>query len=411
MSAPTGRNGLAVSAELDQLGEAIEERLSGLDQIGAGADGFTRLAWSEEDAESMAWFKRQAAELGLTVERDRAGNLWATPDVDPPWLTVGSHLDTVRDGGRYDGALGVACAFEISSASDRPLAVVSFADEEGGRYNSPTFGSRALVGRLDVAEALERTDANGVSLRQAMAEAGVDPDLLAAAPDDLSRVQTMIEIHIDQSRELFEAGVPAGVVSSLASRMRLAIELTGEADHAGTTRREERRDAMAAAARLIVSALELAEPHPGFVVTPGKLLVEPNAPTTVPARVQLWLDARATSPEMLNEWREELVASAELIAAASRVEIAVETAAHSQGVLFDQSVREALQRAATANGSQTDEVVCFAGHDAGVIGEQRPAGMVLVRNERGISHSGAEFVELSDAAAATKIVIDAIKEL
>jgi len=400
-----------VAAELDQLTEAIERRLAGLDQIGAGEEGFTRLAWTEEDAAAARWFTEQATELGLMVERDRAGNLWAVPDVAPPWFTVGSHLDTVRDGGRYDGALGVACAFEIAAASDKPLAVVSFADEEGGRYNSPTFGSRALVGRLDVPEALERTDGEGVTLRQAMAEAGVDPALLASATEDLARVKAMIEIHIDQSRELFEAGAAAGVVSSLASRMRLAVEILGEADHAGTTRREERRDAMAAAARLIVSALDLAEPNPAFVVTPGKLLVEPNAPTTVPSRAQLWLDARATAPELLDEWRAELEQSAQLIAAAGRVEISIETAAHSLGVVFDEQVRQALQAAAAANGSAAEAVVCFAGHDAGVIGEQRPAGMVLVRNERGISHSGAEYVEVADAAVATKIVIDAIEEL
>ena len=193
--------------------------------------------------------------------------------------------------------------------------------------------------------------------------------------------------------------------------MRLAVEILGEADHAGTTRREERRDAMAAAARLIVSALDLAEPNPGFVVTPGKLLVEPNAPTTVPSRVQLWLDARATAPELLEKWRAELEQGAQLIAAAGRVEIAIETAAHSLGVVFDERVREALQAAAVANGSSADAVVCLAGHDDGVIDEQRPAGMVLVRNERGVSHSGAEYVEVADAAVATRIVIDAIEEL
>ncbi len=385
--------------------------MAGLDAVGVGADGFTRLAWSDEDAAAGDWFNAQAASVGLSVQRDRAGNLWAVPGDAPPWWTVGSHLDTVRNGGRYDGALGVACAFEIAAASQLPLAVVSFADEEGGRYNSPTFGSRALVGRLDVAEALERVDQDGVTLRAAMMRAGVDPDQLAGAPAELGRFKGMIEIHIDQSRELFEAGVPAGVVSSLASRMRLAVELIGEADHAGTTRREERRDAMAACARLIVKALELAEPTPGFVVTPGKLLVEPNAPTTVPARVQLWLDARAGAPALLEQWRTELESAASLIATAARVEIKIETAAHSVGVQFDEQLRGGLQSAAAANGCDAPAVVCFAGHDAGVIGERRPAGLVLVRNERGVSHSGAEFVEVADAAVATKIVIDAIKEL
>lgn len=398
-------------ADLESLAAGIERRLGGLDEIGNGEAGFTRLAWTGEDAAAAAWFAEQAAGLGLEVERDRAGNLWAVPSCEPPWLTVGSHLDTVRDGGRYDGALGVACAFEVAAASERPLAVVSFADEEGGRFNLPTFGSRALVGRLDVAEALGREDSGGVSLREAMEAAGVDPEGLGEATADLNRVATMIEIHIDQSRELFEAGVPAGVVRSLACRTRLIVEIAGEADHAGTTRREERRDATAAAARLVVEALELAEPTPGFVVTCGRILVEPNAPTTVPSRVRLWLDGRAPDPEPLDAWRSGLDEAAARIARAGRVEISIETSARSDGVVFDAGVRDALLEAAAANGSGGEPVVCFAGHDAGVIGEKRPAGMVLVRNERGVSHSGAEFVEIADAAVATRVVIDAIGEI
>ncbi len=386
---------------------SIETRLAGLDPIGRRADGFHRLAWTAEDRAAGEWFAAQASALGLTVERDHAGNLWACPPTPPPWLAVGSHLDTVAGGGRYDGALGVACGFAVAEAIDQPVAVIAFADEEGGRYNTPTFGSRALVGRLDVAEVLARADGDGVTMASAMDASGVDPGRLAEAPGALARVTAFVEIHIDQSRELAEAGAPIGVVSALAGRMRVAVEIDGEADHAGTTRRGERRDALAAAARLIVAAEELAD-GPRFVVTPTRLLVEPNALSTIPGSVRLWLDARAPQIEAVDAWRAALEQHAAALARERRVEIRLATASRSAGVAFDTRVREALERAA---GDPVPEQVCFAGHDAGVLAERVPAGMVLVRNPSGVSHSPAETVDVADAAVAATAVAAALERL
>jgi N-carbamoyl-L-amino-acid hydrolase len=383
----------------------IEARLAGLDAVGATDAGFHRLAWTDEDRAAAAWFAEQGARLGLRVERDGAGNLWAVPDVQPPWWGVGSHLDTVAGGGRYDGALGVACAFAIAAAIDRAVAVVSFADEEGARYNTPTFGSRALVGRLDVDDVLARADASGVTMADAMQRFGVDPAGLRAAPVALERLRGFLEIHIDQSRALEEAGRPIGVVSALAGRMRVAVEIDGEADHAGTTRRSERRDALAAAARLIVGAEDLAAPNPDFVVTPTRILVEPNALSTIPGAVRLWLDARAPRIEDVDAWRTAVDAAATRIAAERRVDIRLATASRSAGVEFDAAVRAAL----VADGAP--ELVCFAGHDAGVIGERRPAGMLLVRNPTGVSHSPGEEVSVADAAVAANAVAAALEEL
>ncbi len=389
----------------------IEARLAGLDAIGATPEEFRRLAWTAEDDASGAWFAAQAEELGLRVERDAAGNRWACPSTPAPWWGVGSHLDTVAGGGRYDGALGVACAFQIAAVSDLPVAVVSFADEEGGRYSTPTFGSRALVGRLDLDDVLSRADADGVLLADAMREAGVDPDGLPGAPDALARLRGFLEIHVDQSRELFEAEVPVGVVSALAGRIRIAVEFDGEADHAGTTRRGERRDALAAAARLIVAAEELSEGEEAFVTTPTRLLVEPNALSTIPGRVRLWLDARAPDIAAVDAWRERLAAEAARIGAERRVRISLQTVSRSAGIVFDERVAAALVGGATASDVSAPRVVCFAGHDAGVIGEQLPTGMVLVRNATGVSHSPAEHVELEDAARAADVVAAALRTL
>jgi len=374
----------------------------GLDDSGAT----TRLAWTDEDEQAAAWFARRAAAIGRRLERDPAGNLWACPDAPGPWWAVGSHLDTVRSGGRFDGALGVAAGFAV--ADRLPVAVISFADEEGARFNTPTFGSRALVGRLDVDDALARMDDHGVTLGDAMANAGVDPAGLASAPEWLERLAGFLELHIDQTRDVAAARRPAGVVTRLAARLRLQVELAGRADHAGTTPREERHDALAAAARVIVRADAEAAQRLGMVFTAARLEVEPNAPTTVPSLARLWLDARAPEAEAVESWREATTAEIERVAAEAGVEPSVRTAAWSQGTEFGSEVVEALGHALRPGAPR---LVCYAGHDAGVIAGHRPAGMVLVRNETGISHSPDEDVSLDDAAVAANGLLAAAEEL
>jgi N-carbamoyl-L-amino-acid hydrolase len=388
------------AAELDALLADLVP--IGLDEAGAT----TRLAWTEEDEAAAGWFARRANAIGRTMERDPAGNLWACPDAPPPWWAVGSHLDSVRTGGRFDGALGVAAAFAV--AGRLPVAVISFADEEGGRFNTPTFGSRALVGRLDIGDVVARLDDRGVTLGDAMADAGVDPDGLAGAPAWLDRLAGFLELHIDQTRDLAAARAPAGVVTRLAARLRQQVELGGRADHAGTTPRDERHDALAAAARVIVRADAEAAQRLGMVFTTARMEVEPNAPTTVPSLVRLWLDARAPEPETLESWRDAVAREIAGVAEAAGVTLDVRTASWSPGTEFPGRVRDALLAGLQPPKPQ---LVCYAGHDAGVIAAARPAGMVLVRNETGISHSPEEEVSLDDAAVAANGLLAAAEEL
>ncbi|HWH94603.1 MAG TPA: hypothetical protein VNT03_12140, partial [Baekduia sp.] len=211
----------------------LDARLATLRPIGHSEAGTNRLAWTPEDRAAGAWFAAQASACGLRGERDAAGNRWALPDAPGPWWAVGSHTDSVRDGGAFDGALGVAAAFAIANAATAPLAVIAFADEEGARFNTPTFGSRALTGILDVDDVLARRDDGGVTLAEALRADGVDPDGLARAPEALERLRGFVELHIDQSRDLEVAGAAAGVVSGLAARLRVRATLAGAADHAG----------------------------------------------------------------------------------------------------------------------------------------------------------------------------------
>jgi N-carbamoyl-L-amino-acid hydrolase len=394
--------------------EGLAARLDGLGEIGIRRDGVWRLAWTEVDADARSWFAEQAAEVGLRVVRDPAGNLWACPDVETPWWAVGSHLDSVRGGGRFDGPLGVACGFELAADASGPVAVLSLADEEGARFNTPTFGSKALAGRLDLPAVLERSDDDGVSLREAINAAGVDVAGLADAPGWLEKLAGFLEIHIDQTTELARAGEPVGVVTSLAARTRLEVVLKGRADHAGTTPRAERRDALAAAARLIVGAedLSLDGDHGQLTVTASRIIAKPNAPTTIAAEVRLWIDARAPGFAAIDGWRSRLDDLVRELEEGTGVAIDVTTASRSDPREFSGELRAALSRASQEIlGHAAPELVCFAGHDAGVLAERVPAAMLLVRNPTGISHSPEEAVSLEDAAIATRVVERAVELL
>ncbi len=389
----------------------LEARLHGLDGIGVGPDGaVNRLAWTAEDAACREWFAAQAQLTGLLGRTDPAGNLWACPQADPPWCGVGSHLDSVRSGGRFDGPLGVACGFEIAAASERPVAVISFADEEGARFNTPTFGSKALAGRLDLGTVLERRDDGGTALRDAMASAGVDPAGIAEAPAWLDRLGAFVEVHIDQTTELARAGAPLAVVQGLVDRTRLEAELRGQADHAGTTPRAERRDALAAAARLIVAAEELSERYERLTVTTARIEARPNAPTTIAAHVRMWIDARSPRRADIEAWRETLCECARQLAERTGVSVELTVASESAGVEFDAGLRARLGAAGRALiGQAPPEVPCFAGHDAGVLATAVPSAMVFVRNATGVSHAPEEEVDLADAALAAEAVVGALR--
>jgi N-carbamoyl-L-amino-acid hydrolase len=299
----------------------------------------------------------------------------------------------------------VAAAFAVVAQLPGRVAVVSFADEEGARFNTPTFGSRALTGVLDVDDVLARVDDTGITLAEAMAADGVPPEKLALAPLALGRLRGFVELHIDQSRELEVAGAAAGVVSALAARLRVRVTLRGETDHAGTTPPEDRRDALLAAARLIVAGddLRAASTEP-LRTTAGRILVTPNALTAIASEVTTWLDARAAAPEVLDRWLTALRAEATRLAEATGVEIALAIESRSDGAVFDPDLRERLAAGAP-------ELLCWAGHDAGILAPHVPATMVLVRNATGVSHSAAEHVELEDAAVGATMILELLEGL
>ena len=273
----------------------------------AATGGYRRFAYTDADALLREWFTASAEQRGLDVGTDRAGNLWAwwgDPDSQGPGLVVGSHLDSVPDGGAFDGPLGVTSSFaaldllrERGFAPTVPIGVACFADEEGARFGIACAGSRMLTGALDADRARALTDAEGVTLDEAARAAGVRD--LGADPAALRRVGRFVELHVEQGRGLVHSGDPVGVGGAIWPHGRWRVELAGRADHAGTTALADRADPMLALARLITGARAAAERH-GALATVGKVRVVPGGVNAIPSQVTAWLDARAADEPRLH---------------------------------------------------------------------------------------------------------------
>ncbi|MFF2020691.1 allantoate amidohydrolase [Streptomyces sp. NPDC058171] len=383
--------------------------------------GYRRFAWTGADAECRAWFREQAARRGLTQETDRNGNQWAWLG-DPTRgdaVVTGSHLDSVPDGGAFDGPLGIVSAFaaldELRGREvefRRPLAIVNFGDEEGARFGLACVGSRLAAGRLTRAEAFALTDADGTTLPAAMEAAGYDPETIGPDPERLARIGAFVELHVEQGRALDLTGDPVGVASAIWPHGRWRFDFRGEANHAGTTRIEDRRDPMLPYAETVLAARRAAR-LAGAVATFGKVAVAPNGVNAVPSLVQGWLDSRATDQPTLDRVVTEIERAAHEHAGRHGVDLAVVRESFTPVVEFAHALRDELGRLLTRGGSRPPVPVLGtgAGHDAGILSGSVPTAMLFVRNPTGVSHSPAERATEDDCLAGVAALTDVLEGL
>ena len=379
--------------------------LSELSDVGRDpAGGVTRFAWASSELELREWFAARAAALGLDVETDGNGNLWAWWGAGLPGtaFVVGSHLDSVRSGGDWDGPLGVVSAFaavESLKSSGwipaRPVAVVAFAEEEGGRFGLACLGSRLLTGAVAPARALALTDDDGVTLAEAMRTAGHDPAFVGADPERLARIGAFVELHIEQGRMPLPGGArglagaarPVGVAREIWPHGRWRLDLTGVPDHAGTTALADRVDPVLVMAEGIVEVRRAAS-ELGILATVGRVRVLPGAVNAIASSASLWVDARGEDAARVRE----LVALVE-----RRLGVVAALESWTDITPFDAAL---TADAAAAIGGEVPELPSGAGHDAGVLSLAGvPTAMIFVRNPTGVSHSPEEHAEESDAAA------------
>jgi beta-ureidopropionase / N-carbamoyl-L-amino-acid hydrolase len=411
-----------MSGNRDRLRDDFEACFGGLAAIGRDpAGGWTRLAWTDEDRAARSWFESEATARGLTVDRDRAGNLWAWwpgPAADQGGVVaVGSHLDTVRRGGAYDGALGVVGGLvavgELIARGvepERPVAVVAFADEEGGRFGVPTFGSGVLAGSLDPPDVLGRADQDGVTVAEAMAAAGVDPETLGPDPARVGRLGAFVELHVEQGRGLVDLGQPVGLGTGIWPHGRWRLTLTGEANHAGTTRLADRRDPMLGLAAAVLAA-RAAATELDAVATVGRVVVEPNSANAVPGRVSAWLDARAEGDQTLDWLVAAFQAAVEEAADRNGLSATLDRESRSPAVELDGELTARVYACLRDGGLEPVGLPTAAGHDAGALAAAVPTAMLFVRNPTGASHSPAETAELDDCLAGVQALATVIEEL
>ncbi|MGW1838213.1 allantoate amidohydrolase [Streptomyces sp. NPDC002067] len=392
----------------------------------ASSGGYRRHAWTAADADCRAWFRAQAESRGLACETDRNGNQWAWlgvrsyTEVTPGTAVVtGSHLDSVPDGGAFDGPLGVVSAFAALDELRRrgvefgaPLAIVNFGDEEGARFGLACVGSRLSAGALTPEDARELRDADGVSLPQAMERAGYDPDAIGPDRDRLARIGAFVELHIEQGRALDLTGDPVGIASAIWPHGRWRFDFHGEANHAGTTRLEDRHDPMLSYARTVLAAREAARTA-GALATFGKISVEPNGVNAIPSLVRGWLDSRAADQDILDTVVKEIERAAEESAARDGVDLRVVRESFTPVVEFGHALRDELGTLlARAGGGRPVPVLgTGAGHDAGILSASVPTAMLFVRNPTGVSHSPAETAAEDDCVAGVTALADVLEGL
>jgi allantoate deiminase len=383
-----------------------------------GGQGVTRLAWSPELMAVSDWLLERLRALGLAAEIDAAGNVigrWEAGEGKA--VVVGSHLDTVPCGGRFDGALGVLCGVEAirllkesGFSPARPIWLASFMDEEGARFRSALFGSRAFVGE-PLADLGERRDASGATLREAMAAAGFELDRVGEAKA-IDRVDSYLELHIEQGRVLERASADVGFVTGLAGVLGLRATLRGSADHAGATPMSDRRDALVGAAQAVLKLRDQAARDLRTVrITVGTIRVEPGGFNVIPGSCEFTVDMRATGANEFAAAEEQIALMLGEVAAAEGLELELARTHRQPPHEFDPRLIQTFREAAAAEGATGLDLASGAGHDATVIGRFVPAAMLFVPSRDGVSHNPAEYTTPAQCDCGARVLSRAVAGL
>lgn len=394
------------------------------DLVDTGRDprrgGWSRHLFTDAEISLREWFTAEATARGLTVEVDRNGNMWAwwvpaDVAITERAVVTGSHLDSVPGGGAFDGPLGVVSALRavdlLRAAGvrpQRPLGLVVFAEEEGGRFGVQCLGSRLLSGATSRAEALALRDTDGVSLAEAAARIGMDATTIGPDPELMDRIGCFVELHVEQGRGLVDLGEPLAVASSVLANSRWGFRFLGEGNHAGATPMDCRSDPLLPAAHLVLAARRVAAAGDSLRATVGRLSPQPGGTNVVASSTDVWLDARGPDLPATRRMVEEITAAAQEAAEVEgcRLEVRQETA--NAEVHFDPVLRDRIRSvlisgdARARTGSHDVPLLATgAGHDAAVLaaGAGRrsiPTAMLFVRNPTGVSHSPVEHAEDDD---------------
>lgn len=387
------------------------------------AEGFCRLGYTGEEWRAIDVFVSIAEDIGLKVRRDEAGNAiarWESENSSPA-VATGSHVDTVKGGGGYDGVAGVLCGLaavkklkEEGFEPASPIEVICFASEESSRFGVSTIGSKAMSGLLNKSEVEDVTDEDGITIRQAVEGMGLSWEAIEKAERPESALKSFIELHIEQGTRIEDAGADFGAVTAVACPIRLKVIINGQMGHTGTTPMGKRKDAFVAAAPLVSfiseTALSLSDSNAvPIVATASTFELKPNAMNVIPGTVELGVDIRSVDDSLKKEMEELIREKCLQLSESFGVKIEVKTLVHNPSVQLDEAVMRKLQQSGESLGYKVLVLESGAGHDVMNMAAKWPSGLLFIPCKNGLSHHPEEFASIEDLRMGTEIIAQYLK--
>lgn len=403
--------------------ERLWDHLMTLAKIGASEDpkeGITRLAYTEEDDKAKALVTKYMKEAGLYVHEDPVGNLIGKrigKNPNKPSIMIGSHLDTVFQGGKFDGALGVLSGVEVAHALkeegyplDHTLEVVAFTDEEGARFSTGMLGSQAMTGKLENS-VLDKTDKDGIPYREALEERGYDPEKIPEAQREKGSLAAYLELHIEQAVQLERKGVSVGIVTGIAGPRWYRFTVTGESGHAGSTPMAMRRDPMSVAARLMQGIEEIVSAKDNTVGTVGQVEAKPGGINIIPKEVIFTLDLRDSVDSERKAAEQEIKNKVQSLEDDFGVDIEMELLHNLDPVPCDEKIVDTAETSAKELGIDSIRMISGAAHDAMNMASITSIGMLFIPSYKGLSHRPDEWSEKKDCGKGAKVLFQTVKNL
>ena len=404
------------SVLIQDVARKVAERCDELAAFTEHSDGLTRTFCSPAMRKTYDQVAQWMQQAGMSSTTDAMGNLIGQLDRDDneQIFMTGSHLDTVVNAGRFDGTLGLLLGVAMAEVMSRAeielnfnLHVVGFSEEEGVRFKLPFIGSRGIAGTFDSAD-FERTDSSGVTVREALLKFGCAANDCQSASYANRNVIGFMEAHIEQAVQLQQSDAPLGVVRAIAGQSRASIVFEGTAGHAGTVPHEQRRDALAAAAELILEIERLGQATEGLFATVGQVQVSPGLSNVISGRAELWLDLRHENDDVRCQAFQTIEQKISAVSSARNVEGRIEGVQQASAVQMDSELTAILTAAAEQAGSKTETMISGAGHDAMIMANLAPVCMLFIRCRDGVSHHPDEFVTPEDIEVALRVMVTAL---
>lgn len=397
-------------------GRRLAERLHAISEIGLTTDyGSNRPGYSKEEQTAKLLVLKWLREAGLHVYQDGAGNIIGRLEgtsQNERTIMSGSHVDSVPNGGHFDGVLGVVSALEVVEAwrktgyqPRKSFEIIVFSDEEGARFDSGLNGSEAIVGNYDLQEKIKQKDKMGHSFRQVLENVGLSVDTFSKAKRDLSNVDLFVELHIEQGKRLEQVDLPCGIVTGIAGPCWLEVTFVGEAGHAGNTPMNHRKDALLAASEFILNVNQLpSQVSSSAVATVGRQMIKPNGVNVIPGKVTLFVDIRDIYQDTRDQLVDDIIKAAYQIANKHQMTVNCHETSRVKPIAIEQETQSLLAEVVQEQGLKPFYLPSGAGHDAMVMGEKVPIAMLFVRSRSGISHNPKEWTDLNDAVQAVHIL-------